>query len=65
MTWNRPTAEEKEEFMASLSASTRGVECCKCGCRDTRVRKTKPDDGIIRRIRVCRNCGHRWATFEQ
>lgn len=55
----RPTLEE-----LSRDPEAKGLECPRCGCRDWRVVKTKPGDGIISRRRECRHCGYRKSTVE-
>jgi transcriptional regulator NrdR family protein len=43
-----------------------GLRCPRCECCDFRTVKTWPDeDGIIRRYRICRNCGKHVRTVEQ
>jgi len=50
---------------ARAAQSKGGIACPKCGCRDLRVQDTDPLDGMIRRYRVCRHCGHHKTTFER
>jgi len=43
-----------------------GLQCSRCGCRHLPVYYTRPvKTGVIRRIRFCRNCGHRKITIEK
>lgn len=42
-----------------------GIACRKCGCRHFEVVYTRAKPGCIRRLRECRNCGHRMATWER
>jgi len=41
-----------------------GIECPKCGCRMSNVRDTRKIGSVVKRVRVCRNCGHSYFTFE-
>ena len=38
--------------------------CVKCGCRQFRTSNTWQTNGLIRRRRVCRNCGYAFPTIE-
>jgi hypothetical protein len=43
----------------------KGVRCRKCGCGHLEVRNTVPiTGGMIRRYKVCRNCGTVRTTHE-
>ena len=46
-----------------------GLRCSRCKCLQfgdgKKVRNTRPEASGIRRYRVCRNCGHVWATHER
>ncbi len=37
---------------------------CKCGSRNIQVTDSRPQDGNIRRTRVCKDCGRRFYTIE-
>ena len=42
-----------------------GIRCPKCNCPRSSVYKTMQTYGNRRRrIRICRNCGKRYSTFE-
>ena len=58
------TLQQMAAETAKIEGGSRGIACPVCGCRDWRVRKTKPHDGEISRRRVCRHCGHRITTSE-
>ncbi len=60
----RTLADMAQETMRLEAAARRGIACPACGCRDWRVASTRRDEGIIRRYRVCRNCGHHKTTTE-
>lgn len=53
--------------VASAGAWVSGFACEKCGCQDMRVIDTRrmPGDGMVVRMRRCRNCGHQQKTVEQ
>lgn len=43
-----------------------GLACRNCGCRDLRVYYTRPkENGIVLRVRICRNCGLKKTTMER
>lgn len=44
---------------------SRGLECPKCGCCDFRVYYTRDGLNIIKRSRICRNCGKRTISHER
>ena len=46
-------------------AEKRGLECRKCGCRHFYVIYTRRREGVIVRLRECRNCGKRLLTHER
>lgn len=50
---------------ADPSPEPRGLACTRCGCRDLRVRDTRPHHGFIVRVRVCRNCGNKMHSRER
>lgn len=56
---DRPTLED-----LSSAAKGNGLACPQCGCSDLRASYRRPFKGGFRRVRVCRNCGHRVMTFE-
>ncbi len=58
----RPTAEQ---VAAKAAGDAAGLECRKCGCRDFRVKYTRPKAGTIMRRRACRHCGTLITTFEK
>jgi len=41
-----------------------GIECPKCGCKMSSVRDTRKIGRVVKRVRICRNCGHSYFTFE-
>jgi hypothetical protein len=53
--------------MSELSGDRdeRGLICKKCGCRDFRVKHTRPGTESIRRERECRHCGRVVWTCEK
>jgi hypothetical protein len=55
----------RTRFSDKMNRDERGLHCRKCGCRDWRVVYTRDRMRGIRRLRACRNCGHRLVTFEQ
>ena len=58
-----------EMLAASNQGESKGIVCPKCGCLQFRdgknVRNTVPEDGGVRRYRVCRVCGKVWTTHER
>jgi len=43
-----------------------GVRCPRCNCADTRIKKMRhPIGRRNRRLRLCRNCGHKFLTYER
>lgn len=51
--------------LAAMAAGPNGWACPRCGCCDWRVASSYlRADGIRRRQRVCRNCGHAMPTYE-
>jgi hypothetical protein len=61
-----------DELLAKSSAGAAGragITCPKCACIQfsdgKNVRNTVHIPHAIRRYRVCRNCGHSWATVER
>lgn len=53
------------EYAAEAAGDGRGIACPDCGCQDLRVQNTRDGNGIIKRWRVCRNCGRRVVTQEK
>jgi DNA-directed RNA polymerase subunit RPC12/RpoP len=44
----------------------KGLVCSRCGCPHLCVMNTRPQpDGLIKRYRMCRYCGHRIVTHEK
>ncbi len=43
------------------------MKCPFCGCADSQVKDSRPseDDAVIRRRRLCPDCGGRFTTFER
>lgn len=41
-----------------------GIQCKECGCRDTRVMRTRRTGSRVTRTRVCRHCGFTFHTYE-
>lgn len=41
------------------------MRCPNCGSEDTRVTDSRDADGSVRRRRRCRNCDHRFWTYER
>ena len=43
------------------------MKCPFCGCADSQVKDSRPseDDAVIRRRRLCPECGGRFTTFER
>jgi len=41
------------------------VKCSKCGKDNDHILDSRPMNGIVKRVRECYECGHRWKTFEQ
>jgi hypothetical protein len=58
--------------MPTTENERHGIRCPKCACADTHVVRTMKIEGTwrgfhyhkIRRYRVCRYCGHSFATVE-
>jgi hypothetical protein len=51
--------------LAAMAAAGNAWACPRCGCCDWRVASSYlRADGIRRRQRVCRNCGHALPTYE-
>lgn len=61
-----PRKTLREMAIETQKAESGGICCPGCGCRDTRVIKTRHNvDGTeTSRRRVCRNCGNRITTIE-
>lgn len=38
--------------------------CGRCGCKDTKVINCRQSSGVMRRMRECVQCGHRYTTVE-
>ena len=52
--------------VSDLAATPRGLECSECGCRDFRVKETRPrEGGYIYRRRECRHCLNTVTTTER
>lgn len=60
------TGERKTLRQMAIEASGGGMACPNCGCRDTRVVKTRhnSDGSETSRRRVCRHCGNKITTIE-
>jgi len=66
MTPSKPPKSLRE--MADDTAKSEGragIRCRKCGCADVRVWYTRPGDGVVKRMRMCRNCGEKFPTHEK
>jgi len=61
-----PKAPQTESIsLAKLQRENRaGLRCPKCNCGDWRTERTEKANGHVRRVRVCRYCGHRMTTRE-
>jgi len=46
------------------SEAGEGLSCRRCGCQHLRVVYVRPSGGSTMRQRECRNCGHRFRTYE-
>jgi len=53
---NRPHPAQLQADASSHDGKL-GIECRRCGCRDSYVRDSDRHDGFIIRYRVCRHCG--------
>jgi hypothetical protein len=54
------------DWLANQEDDGKGVRCMKCHCRHFEVRNTVPAaGGVIKRYRVCRNCGTVRTTYER
>lgn len=42
-----------------------GIRCPSCHCRHAPVSYTRQRRDGIQRVRVCRHCGRKFATFER
>ncbi len=51
--------------IAARAATPAGIACPKCGCPEWRVTHTRPQEGFIRRRRVCDHCDHAISTSER
>ncbi len=60
----KPEKRKTAGQMAAKASGGAGLECSNCGCRDFRVRDTKPGVGYIKRYRICRHCGRIRTTIE-
>jgi len=56
---------EQSRVQTNGQAKSKGIACPFCHVINfSDVRKTIQDDGMIRRRRLCRNCGKRFGTYE-
>lgn len=61
----RDKKREPQELADLMREASGGVACLSCGCRDSRVFKTRRHDGFVLRHRVCRHCGRTTLTAER
>lgn len=55
-----------DEALAKMGgASPLGIPCPDCGCKDWRVYYTRPAEGKVKRMKICRNCGRKLMTIER
>lgn len=55
---------EQMQIEALRNEGLGALQCSQCGSCNFRVSNTWIIDGVRKRIRRCRNCGHPMTTFE-
>jgi hypothetical protein len=57
-------ARKRQPAPELTPATSDGLSCPSCSCRSSSVRNTIKGATEIRRHRVCKGCGHSFATVE-
>ncbi len=57
-------ANRRKVYGEESAADEGGVPCANCACRHSYVIRTVKIGDVIRRTRICRNCGHQFITTE-
>ena len=55
---------EGEEGRSGGGERDAGIRCPRCACQVSRVYYTRGRKNLIRRVRICGFCGHKYSTKE-